>query len=46
MPSKIKKRKKKPKLRIPVPPPNKVHKTAKDYKRKKKVAYRDYDEDT
>lgn len=27
---------KKPKLRVPVPPPNKVHPTAKDYVRKKR----------
>lgn len=28
---------KKPKLRIPIPPPGKRHKTKKDYKRQKKV---------
>ena len=31
------KKKKKVKRRVPVPPPNKRHKTVKDYKRKKKV---------
>ena len=30
---------KKPKLRVPVPPPNKRHKTVKDYERNKKVKH-------
>lgn len=36
-----KKKLKKPKLRIPVAPPGKRHKTKKDYKRLKRVNYRD-----
>lgn len=34
-----KKKFKKPKMRIPVAPPSKRHKTKKDYKRVKKVKY-------
>ncbi len=33
-----KKKLKKPKLRIPIPPPGRRHKTKKDYKRLKRIA--------